>query len=502
MIDGGDLNPEWFGHPATTTMYLLAIIDIVVVGLGLLTGRFDGLDDFTAAIYADPGILVLPHRIAIAVIAVIGIALAYRLAARLFDTHTALVTAAILALSPVHITYSQIVRSDMMATVFAQATMLAALAFARTGGRNAYLGAVLLAALAITTKWPFAVFFLAIAGAVLLRWQGGLLDLRKAAALLVGAGLLMLCAMVLISPFLVIEFNTVLLNLQGEAQVHHLGATGSSPPANVWWYLSDPLLRALSPLGLALAALGLWLARRQREFVLICVVPALAMLLLSSSQNIVWERWVLSLVPVAATAAAYALVQCWRLLGRRIPQRGGVAGVGAALLAALLVPLGLSARDDGVERMNDTRLMATRWLIDNAAPGSTVLVEHFAFDLLATGNFQLLFPLGQRGCLNARDQLDNRVDSTSVNSSRAGRSNVDFGTLAPELVESCNSDYAVLTHYLRYEAEKDSFPQEYENYRRLLATGEVVAEFYPQEGVSGFRPTIIVRRHGPAASAR
>ncbi len=501
MIDGGDLNPEWFGHPATTTMYLLAIIDAVIVGLGLLTGRFAGLDGFTAAVYADPGIIVLPHRIAIVLIAVLGIALAYKLADCLFGRDTALVTAAILVISPVHIEYSQIIRSDMMATVFAQAAMLAALTFARHGRRKAWLGAVVLVALAITTKWPFAVFFLAIAGAIWLRWRAGLMDKRHAAGLMAGVGSLVLVAMVIISPFLLIEFNTVIVNLQGEAQVHHLGATGSTLPANAWWYLSDPMLRAVGPVGLALATLGLWLARRQVEFVVICVIPALAMFLLSSSQNIVWERWVLSLVPVAAIAAAFALVQGWTLARHRFEARGG-ALAGAALLAVVTIPLALATRSDGIERMNDTRLMATRWLVENAAPGSSVLVEHFAFDLLATDMFPMVFPLGESGCHDARDLLGNRVDNSTVNASRGGKSNMDFGTLAPDLVEACNTNYAVLTHYLRYEAEKDRFPQEYANYMRLMATSEVVAEFYPEEGISGFRPTIIVRRLGPAAPAQ
>jgi hypothetical protein len=497
MINGGDLNPEWFGHPATTTMYLLAILDAAVLALGLLSGRFDSLDRFSAAIYADPGILVLPHRVAIVAIAVIGIALAYRLADRLFDRDTAIVTAAVLAISPVHITYSQIVRTDMMATVFAQAAMLAALAFARHSGAKAYLGTVLLVALAITTKWPYALFFLALVGAVVLRWQPRLVTTRTAARLVIGAGLLVLAAMVAISPFLIIEFNTVIVNLQGEAQVHHLGATGSTLPANAWWYLKGPMLRALGPLGLVLAGIGLWQARRNREFLAICAIPAVASFLLISSQNIVWERWVLPLVPVAAMLAAYVLVRGWRMVASRIGQRGAAA-LGIAALGAMLVPLGLSARSDGIERMNDTRLMATRWLVEHAEPGSSVMVEHFAFDLLATGVFQIYFPLGESGCLEARDQLSKRVDNTTVNAARGGRSNLDFGTLAPDLVEACTTDYAVLTHYLRYEAEKDRFPQEYANYQRLLATSEVVAEFYPEDGASGIRPTVIVRRLGPA----
>jgi hypothetical protein len=222
---------------------------------------------------------------------------------------------------------------------------------------------------------------------------------------------------------------------------------------------------------------------------------------LSSSQNIVWERWILAVVPVAAMLAAFALVQVCRQATVRFGQPGS-ALVRIALMGLVLVPLGMEARRDGIELVNDTRLMATRWLVAHAPPGSSVLVEHFAFDLLETGRFPLLFPLGLSGCQDPRVLLGNRVDHSTIDAARGGQSNVDIGTLAPDLLSACNSDYAVLTHYLRYKAEKDRFPQEYANYQRLLANSEVVAEFYPEEGISGFRPTIIVRRLGPACPVK
>jgi hypothetical protein len=499
MITGGQLNPEWFGHPATTTMYLLALIDVAVLGLGLATGRFDGVSGFTAAIYRDPGILLLPHRVAIALIAVIGIVLIYRLAARLFDKPTGLVTAAILAVSPVHITYSQLVRSDMMATVFATGVFLCALFYARDGGRKAFLGTVVMVALAITTKWPFAVTFLALVGAVMLRWHAGQVSGREAAMRLVGGLVLVILAMVVISPFLVIEFHMAAANLQGEKQAHHLGANGTTFLGNAWWYLTTPMFRAFGIAGMAFAAGGLALvagafgrARANREVVAICLPPAIAILLISSSQAIVWERWIMLMVPIAAMLVAHALVQSWRLIGNKSGPLPGrmVAAVG---LSVVLAPLAFAARADGIERVNDTRMAASRWIMAHAAPGSTILVEHFAFDLASRDEWTLIFPMGEAGCTDVRNLLNGRVDNHRVNASRGGRSNLDYGTLPPAMADACTADYAVLTQYLRYEAEKDIYPQEYANYLRLLARGEVVAEFRPERGVSGGRITVIVR---------
>lgn len=491
MIDGGQLNPEWFGHPATTTMYMLALIDVAVLGLGLASGRFSSVENFASSIYADPSILVLPHRIAIVLIAVAGIALAYRLATRLFDRPTGLVTAAILAVSPVHITYSQLVRSDMMATVFMLAAMLGALAYARHGSVRALVATGFCVALAITTKWPFAVAFLSLAGAVVLRWRDGLESGRRTFVLLAAAAGGTLAAMVLISPFLIIEWNTVVANLHGEVQPYHLGATGGGLIDNALWYMSGPFVRALGITGLALAAIGAVLAVRSREFVVVALVTGTAMFVLASSQNIVFERWILATVPLLAMLGGLALVRIAALAVARL-KFPAVSLAAGALLAATLVPLLLAALADGRERMNDTRLLASAWLRANAAPGSTILVEHFALDLVES-KFDFVFPLGTLGCQDARRLLDGRIDNSLIASARGGRTNLDYGTVAAERIDTCRADYAVLSQYARYAAEKERFPREWSQYRDLIARGEKVAEFYPERGVAGGWPVVILR---------
>src|SRR5262245_47773727 len=60
MLRGHTLNPHWFGHPGTTTLYCLAAIIAGVAGLGTATGRFADADAFAQAVYADPGIVFLP----------------------------------------------------------------------------------------------------------------------------------------------------------------------------------------------------------------------------------------------------------------------------------------------------------------------------------------------------------------------------------------------------------------------------------------------------------
>ena len=88
------------------------------------------------------------------------IILTYRLASRMFDRRGGLVAALILAVSPLHITYSQIIRSDMMACFFLLLTLLAALDIVEEGRWRNYVRASVWIGLAVATKWPFALAIL------------------------------------------------------------------------------------------------------------------------------------------------------------------------------------------------------------------------------------------------------------------------------------------------------------------------------------------------------
>ena len=215
------------------------------------------------------------------------------------------------------------------------------------------------------------------------------------------------------------------------------------------------------------------------------------MFVLASSQNFVFERRILATVTLLAMLGGLALVRIAALAGARLKFPAVPLATGA-LLAATLVPLLLAALADGRERMNDTRLLASAWLRANAAPGSTILVEHFALDLVES-KLDFVFPLGTLGCQDARRLLDGRIDNSLIASARGGRTNLDYGTVAAERIDTCRADYAVLSQYARYAAEKERFPREWSQYRDLIARGEKVAEFYPERGVAGGWPVVILR---------
>jgi hypothetical protein len=66
MLSHATLNPGWFGHPATTTMYGLALVNVSVFGVGHLAGWYPTLKSFGEAVYSNPGVIVLPGRVLMA----------------------------------------------------------------------------------------------------------------------------------------------------------------------------------------------------------------------------------------------------------------------------------------------------------------------------------------------------------------------------------------------------------------------------------------------------
>ena len=499
MLTSGTLNPGWFGHPATTTMYVLALVNVGSFGMGWLNGTFAGPTEFMAAIYANPGLLILPGRLAMAVFGLLSVWQTWRIGTQLRagrDGWTiGLFAALLLACSPVYIHYAQIIRSDMMGAAFMLLCIGAALRIADKGRRADYIWAALWLALAVASKWPFAISALAVAGASLHRVTLHPDDRREQLNRLAGFAVLAPVLLVAISPYLLLDFQTVLVNLTGEARTHHLGATGGSFFDNALWYTRGAIRAGLGVGGMILAAGGLVLIARDARLRLVLLPVLAAHLVIVFQADLRWERWMVPALPLLALSAglaAAALAQRVRgWLGAKL------ANITLAVLtlapAALMIPSVTEAQ----ARMNDTRQQATHWVEANAPANAKIMIEHFAFDMInraATTSF----PLGEIGCVNAQAMLDGRIDYSLVDGTRKGRSKFDYGTMSPAVRATCVSDFYLVTEMERYRAERDKFPKETAAYEELLNDNVIVATFRPEAGVS-VGPVVHVLARKPRA---
>ncbi len=296
MLRNHSLNPGWFGHPGTTTLYVLALIMVAVGSLGLATGRFANADAFAAAVYADPGILVMPARLFMVACGVACVWMTYRLGERLGGKRVGLVAAAMLAVNAVHIEYSQIIRTDVQASLFMLLAALSALAIADKGRRRDYILAGIFTGLACATKWPAAAIGLTAIYAGIYRARQGLGGMRDLALF----GLVAALTLFLVSPFLLIDHATVLKNLSSEARPLHPGATGGGLFDNIGWYISGPLLSSMGIGGLLLAMLGtIWGAGKDRRWAFVILPFCLVFFLVIAAQALRWERWMVPLLPLS-----------------------------------------------------------------------------------------------------------------------------------------------------------------------------------------------------------
>ena len=478
MLRSGNPNPGWFGHPATLTFYAIALVMVAVAGIGIATGRFADTDAFVAAAYADPSILFLPARLFFVICGVLCVWFTYRLGKRLGGARLGLIAAALLAVNSVHVEYSQLIRTDVQMTVFVLLATLASLNILERGKLRDHVAAGIFVGLGVATKWPAALLVLSPIAAALARGlpQGRVL---RPLAVLAGSSAATLFA---VSPFLLLDYATVVQNLGGEARPIHPGATGGGFLNNLDWYVRGPLLESFGIAGLVAAAAGSVLALRDRR-TLIAVVPGvLAFCIVIATRSLVWERWIVPLLPFLALAAAAAVCALGDWLCTRFQRR--MAGFELFAVALVLVPMALATRASQTERMTDTRQAAAAWIQSNAPRGSTILVEHAAFDLLRSG-WKLRFPLGSAGCVDAASLLAGKISYSRVETLRSGRAVVDIGHVDRTRLGSCAARYAIFTHYQVYADDRQRFEVQWQAYRTIAMGGRVRAVIRPVTGVRG-----------------
>ncbi|MBB6427284.1 glycosyltransferase family 39 protein [Sphingopyxis sp. JAI128] len=491
MLSKPTLNPGWFGHPGTVTFYSLMLVVLLVGGLGILTGRFADFDTFAASVYTDPGIVFLPARLMMVAFGVACVWMTWRLGKQLGGNRIGLVAAAILAVNAVHIEYSQIIRTDVQASLFMLLCAQSALAIAQDGRRRDYLFAGFFAGLACATKWPGAVVGVTLIGACLCRWRSGVAEWRD----FVFSGLAAAATLFVVSPFLLIDHATVLQNLSGEARPLHPGATGGGLFDNLGWYIAGPLFSSLGIGGLLLVGGGLvWGAGDRHRWAWVILPFCLTFLCLIAIQSLRWERWIVPLLPFAALAAARALCA----MADWLPAPRARVALPVAL-GLLLIPMVVTERLEAAGRRQDTRQAASAWLRDHAPRGSRILIENPAFDLLDEP-WQLLYPMGSAGCVDVHDMLAGRIGQSEVEDRRQGGAIVDVGHVDMARLDSCRADFAVVTNHIRYRADRVHFREALRRYDRLLAGGRLRLVVRPEPGISSGPEVHIVELARPPAA--
>ncbi|MDB5701576.1 MAG: hypothetical protein JWL66_1775 [Sphingomonadales bacterium] len=476
------LNPAWFGHPGTTTIYSLAVIDIGMYFFGHLAGYFADVKEFGQAVYADPGLIILPGRLFMVLCGVICVGLTYVVGRMVANDRVGLFAALLIAVNPLHVQYSQVIRTDVHATVFMLLCVIFSLRIAKTGQVRDCVGAAICVGLAGATKWPALSFLACPVAAIIMhlqyrRWP--ILRDRRLWIIVVGS----LIALIASSPYLLLDYKTVLSNLHGEGRPEHLGATGHGLFNNLIWYIRKPITESFGVLGLVAILIGLislvWESRAVRTI----IAPACLVFLIGlCTQALVWERWIVPLIPFFALAAGAGITRLVSVSSTYLGTKSRIV-IETLICIGLATPMVLTAETRSAERTNDTRAIASNWVRKNIPHGRSIVLEHAAIDLLG-GQWRFLFPLGAIGCVDVDAALKGKIRYSKVETARAGKSVVDLGNVNPAKIDSCRGDFAIFTNYDRYESDPHHYAVELKIYNDLIKGATPLAEFKPEPGIS------------------
>lgn len=371
----GDLDPHWFGHPGSTTIYPLVGIyhawDAVAHGGPV----FSADPNLAHRFAADPGTFYLIGRLWSIAYAVGAIPLIFLLGRRCFSTHVGLAGAALWAVIPLWVSYGRIVRTDSAGVFFALLALLLILRLLERASLRNQVAAGAAVGVGISTRYFLVTLLAALvaAGIMALRRHSPGASVRGIAAGVSAA----IAAFVLTTPYFLLDWSAARASLTNE-NASHVGHDGLSPAGNLWWYLRDAIPSVISwPVAL-LAVVGIFFAivHRRDPRRLVLLVAGATFLVAISMSKLHWDRWPLPILPVFVLFAVDGLVGLASALDARVGRPAlapTFAVVGVALVAFL--PAKEVVQLNMRESRPSTRVLARQWIEKNVPEDSSVVRE-------------------------------------------------------------------------------------------------------------------------------
>lgn len=473
ILSNRDLNPHEFGHPGSTTIYLLAILYGIIYIIGLISGKFESPQDFRTLYHQDPTLVYLSGRLLTVVFSLALVLLLILIIKKIYNRPIALLAGFFLAINPLFVHYSKFIRTDIQATFWILLTFWFCLNILESHRIRDYIFAGLFSGIAIATKYPALIIVFSIILAHILNNR----QIFKSSKLLLLSGLASICGLFISAPFLFIDITTALADIINEARPEHLSATSSGFLSSFLWYIKSPLANSFTWVGLILAVFGIYLIIKNRKIdALLALSFTILFLVFISSLSLRWDRWVIPVIPFIAMFCAVGFVS----VVNRINQKTNLlisCVVFSFLLLSIAIPLiRANMLDSGSMAGKHTRTQAAEWMNSNIPPGSRVLMEVYTSILLKT-QFQFYTVTGN-GDL-ALFEPEESYKTLFTPSGRIGElSNIN-------LIRENKIEYIVMSHmYSRFKAEGEKYPDVVKQYEVIMSMGEMVFQIDPIEGKS------------------
>lgn len=374
-----DLNPHFFHYPSLAFYAQLAGQGVLYAGMKI-AGAVESTRDFRIIYHTDPTAFYRMGRMLAVLLALLTVALLFRLG---FEAGGAWVGAGaclLLALNIFHVSRSQMIEVDVPLTAFVVLALVLLVRASSTPSLRGYVLAGIAIGLATATKYTGLLLVIPLVVA-------HIVARRKARApwsWLVGSALVAAVAFVATSPYVLLDFSAFRADLALERAHMRLGHFGGSDPA--WRFYPSRLGASLVGWpALALAAVGIAIALKRRAawaWVLLSLVVAYALAI--ASWTVTADRYALPLLPGVMLFAAYGAWSVCERLVKTGMLRATAMGALVAIMIAVLFP-GLAAHRE--RSSGDSRTRALRWIERNIPPGSLVVTEAYGAPLFGPLEF-------------------------------------------------------------------------------------------------------------------
>jgi phage shock protein PspC (stress-responsive transcriptional regulator) len=371
-----NFHPRDFIYPSFYKYILLFVYAFYFIW-GMVSGRFNSLNDFMAEFAIDPSVFYLIDRVLSAAFGVLTVVIIYYIARRLFNEKIAVVSSFFLSLAYLHIKLSHFGGVDVPMTFFIMVSIFLILKCYESKSLKDYFVSGICAGLAASTKYPAALLIVTMFITHFLNC--GELKEKKISCLLDKRITVFLFTFVLGflagTPFALIDLRNFI-----DTFFFAVKATGVSsgnyinPPKQAWWYhLSLTLFFGLgSPLLFAsLAGIAVFFKMNWRKALLVFSFPVVYYSVFASG-FVPMTRYMVPLVPFFCLTAALFVCVFAEKIFRYFKIKPSMSVIYFTALLFIMPSLFNAVHFDRLLAKKDNRLVAGEWITKNIASGSSI----------------------------------------------------------------------------------------------------------------------------------
>lgn len=449
MVQAGDLNPRYFLHPSLLLYSTYA--------MNTLLHYFGVEGDFRSTAF-------LAGRLVSVCAGSLSIWITFLLARRVVSPWFAVIAAMLLATFPLHVTCSRYLKEDALLVFWILLCAWACLRAAQNRSGFSLLAAGIFAGLACSTKYSGLVAVGLLAATPWLNAKHILAPDRSLFKWSVLAATLAGIAFFMASPYILLDQAKFQSDFAYERKHMVRGHTEAIDAWSQFWmyHVAFSLQKGLTavPLVFSIVGLGLLLARRQAAawFILgLCLLFYLPAEWVKSKPAPQPERYIVPCLPFLAIAAAALLEE----LSRR-------SHILLVITPILLWLPALRSYQLAQDLSYDTRQAARDWMVQNAPPGSRVLLDWEPYNaLLPSQDFESEF--------FRREKIS--------------------AYLHPKTLQESNFDFLLLStlFYDRYFSQPEADPAIRRRFEAVFKRVPIIHEVNAPSGTFGFHnPTITI----------